>query len=87
MANPMTRSAERKNIDELISLVRANLVDRRQRSVIIEVIHEASDNFESAIKSLELSDAANADLERSMLDAAVHTAIIMLELALYERII
>ena len=53
----------------------------------MEVIHEASDNFESAIKSLELSDAANADLERSMLDAAVHTALIMLELSLYERII
>ena len=53
----------------------------------MEVIHEANDNFERAIKSLELSDAANADLERSMLDAAVHTALIMLELKLYERII
>ena len=53
----------------------------------MEVIHEAYDNFESAIRSLELSDYANADLERSMLDAAVHTSLIMLELTLYDRII
>ena len=82
----MTHSAEVKNIDQLVELAHDNNFDRRQRS-IIEVINEAIDNFESAIKSLELSDAANADLERSMLDAAVHTALMMLELALYKRLV
>ena len=40
-----------------------------------------------AIKNLDLSDEANIDMERSMLDSAIHISFMLLEVTLYERII
>lgn len=44
-------------------------------------------SLEEAINRLELSDAANADMERSMLDAAIYISFMILEMTLYLRII
>ena len=44
-------------------------------------------SLEEAINRLELSDAANADMERSMLDAAIYISLMILEMVLFLRII
>ena len=52
-----------------------------------DLIDDARDNFTFAVQNMDLSPEANAHLERSLLDCAVHISLFMLEIALYERII
>ena len=51
------------------------------------MIFKAYDSFKQAIQNLDLSDDANKDMERSLLDCAIHISLMYLELSLYERII
>ena len=51
------------------------------------LIRRANDSFTNAIKNLELTEAANFDIERSMLDYAIVISLSILELILFYRII
>lgn len=50
-------------------------------------ISQAKDDLQAAISNLDLSEEADQNLERSMLDIAIHISLLILELSLYERII
>lgn len=66
--------------------MRGEIQSRRLEDIHSE-IQEAKINFAEAIDNLELTDEANYNLERSVLDCAIHISLITLELTLIERII
>ena len=74
------------DIDELVASNQRETYDRRRNGIKV-LINLAKDDFFTAILNLDLSDEANSDMERSLLDCAIHMSFMILELTLYERII
>ena len=66
--------------------MKGNIQSRRLEGIKSE-INEAKESFFKSLSNLELSDEANQNLERSVLDCAIHISLNFLELVLIERII
>ena len=58
----------------------------RRHDIFKADINEARENLVEAFHNLELSREANENLERSLLDCAIHISLILLELSLIEKI-
>lgn len=73
-------------MDRLIKDAQEDL-NRRDKRKVSRQISQAKDDLQAAISNLDLSEEADQNLERSMLDIAIHISLLILELSLYERII
>ena len=73
-------------MDRLIKDAQEDL-NRRNKRKVSRQISQAKDDLQAAISNLDLSEEADQNLERSMLDIAIHISLLILELSLYERII
>lgn len=58
----------------------------RRHDIFKADVNEAKENLIEALSNLELSKEANENLERSVLDFAIHIALIILELSIIDRI-